>query len=215
MLAWAVANLTPEELLEITTAPLPDLEGIPSWMVAQLEFPYVDGLTWASALVGNPLEPDFTAIDEAFGSPPDSTEQIIDLAAWETREPPLPVAGADLAAGLGTGWSEVESATLGQAMIRIILEFYGVGRQVAADASDGWGGDRLVVASDGSGGFALAWRLAWDAPADAAEFAAAYRGILGTLGFPADLVELDDGDTLVVHGSTEDLLRRAASAAGG
>lgn len=215
MLAWAVANLTPQELLEITTTPLPDLTGIPSWMSAQLEFPYVEGLTWTSALVGNPLEPDFTEIDAAFADPPDTTEQIIDLDAWEAREPAVEVADIDLATPLGEGWREVESTTLGQAMVRIILEFHGVDRQTASTASVGWGGDRLVVASGPDGAFALAWRIAWDTAADGSEFADAYAGITAALGFPADVVELADGDTLVVHGSTEDLARRAAELAGG
>jgi hypothetical protein len=215
MLAWAVAHLTPQELLEITTTPVPDLTGIPSWMSAQLEFPYVDGLNWASVLVGNPLDPDFTAIDEAFASPPDSTEQIIDPDAWTRREPVVPVEGADLAASLGDGWTEVESATLGQAMVGIILAFHGVDQPTAADAAAGWGGDRLVVATGPDGAFALAWRTAWDSATDATEFADAYRGVVGSLDFPADVVELDGGDVLVVHGSTEELAQRAAEIAGG
>ena len=80
MLAWAFANLTPEELMEAGTGtPLPDTTGIPSWMVEQLQFPYIEGLNWAGQVVGNPLTPDFGAIDAAFDDPPDSTEQIIDV----------------------------------------------------------------------------------------------------------------------------------------
>ena len=88
MLAWAFANLTPEELIGIATpTQVPDMTGIPSWMIAQLQFPYYDGLEWASALVGNPIAaPDFGPIDAAFGAPPDSTEQIADLAKWDPRE---------------------------------------------------------------------------------------------------------------------------------
>ena len=213
MLAWAFANLSPEELLEITTAPLPDMTGIPTWMAAQLEFPYVEGLTWTSELVGNPLSPDFTAIDAAFADPPDSTEQILDTSAWETREPPVEIAEIDLAAALGDGWSEVDATPIGQAMIAIMLEFHGVERVTAFDAASGWGGDRAVIASGPDGAFALAWRFAWDETADASEFGDAYRGIVGTLGFPATVIDLSDGQTLVVHASSDDLVRRAQDAA--
>jgi hypothetical protein len=214
MLAWAFANLSPEELLEVTTGgSVPDLTGIPSWMAAQLEFPYIEGLSWASFLVENPISPDFAAIDEAFADPPDSTEQIIDADAWVAREAPAEVPDLDLAAALGDGWTEADSTPIGQAMIAIILEFHGVDRLTAFDAASGWGGDRAVVATGPDGAFALAWRLAWDEPTDATEFAGAYRGIVDTLGFAAEVVDLPDGETLVIHASTEELARRAQDAA--
>jgi len=213
MLAWAFANLSPEELLEITTAPLPDMTGIPAWMAAQLEFPYVEGLTWTSELVGNPLNPDFTAVDAAFANPPDSTEQILVADAWEAREAPVEIDEIDLATALGEGWSEVDATPIGQAMIAIVLEFHGVERGIAADAAGGWGGDRAVIATGPDGAFALAWRFAWDESTDAAEFGDAYRGIVDSLGFPATVVDLPDGETLVVHASTDELLGRAQDAA--
>lgn len=213
MLAWAFANLSPQELLEITTGgSVPDMTGIPSWMAAQLEFPYIEGLSWASVLVENPISPDFTAIDEAFVDPPDSTEQIMDADAWEAREAPIEVADVDLAGALGDGWAEVDATPIGQAMIAIVLEFHGVDRLTAVEAASGWGGDRAVVATGPDGAFALSWRLAWDEPIDASEFVEAYQGIAGTLGFPASVTELANGDVLVVHASSEDLARRAQDA---
>jgi hypothetical protein len=216
MLVWAFAHLTPDELLEIGSGTqLPDTTGIPAWMVRQLEFPYTDGLSWASFLVGNPLDPDFTAIDEAFADPPTSTEQILDTGKWEPREDPLPVDGLDLAAALGDDWEEVDATPIGQAFVSIMLEFHGVERTAAIEAGVGWGGDRLVVASGPDDAFAVAWRSVWDSPTDAAEFAAAYRGLLGSLDFPATVVELGDDEVLVVHASTDDLVRRTQDAADG
>jgi hypothetical protein len=212
MLVWAFTNLSPEELLEAGTGtPLPDTSGIPSWMVAQLEFPYTTGLDWASNVVGNPLTPNFGALDEAFATPPDSTEQIIDFAKWEAREAPVVIDEIDLAGALGDGWTEVDATPIGQATIEIMLDYHGA--QGAAAAASGWGGDRVVIASGPDDAFALAWRLAWDSPADAAEFAAAYRSIVATLGFPASVTELSNGELLVAHASTEDLLRRTQDAA--
>lgn len=215
MLAWAFANLTPEELIGIAEpGQVPDLAGIPSWMVAQLAYPYNDGFEWASAQVGNPVAaPDFTAIDAAFGDPPDSTEQIDDLAKWDPREDPIPVEVVDLAAVLGDGWSTVETNTIGQAMIGFMLEYHGLGLTGAREAGRGWGGDRVVIASGPDEAFAVAWRLAWDTQADADEFTVAYEGILGQLPFPAAVAQLGDGEVLVAHASSDDLLQRTIDAA--
>jgi hypothetical protein len=213
MLAWAFANLSPEELIEIGTgSQLPDTTGIPSWMVDQLQFPYTDGLTWASALAGDPIEPDYDAIDAAFADPPDSTEQIIHLDAWQPREAPASVPETDLAAALGDGWTEVDATPIGEATIRIILSYHGLARGAAVAAADGWGGDRATIATGPDDAFAVTWRLRWDTPADANEFAAAYRDITDSLAFPATVAELGDGSVLVVHASSDDVLRRALGA---
>lgn len=216
MLAWAFANLTQSELLEVGLgATMPDTTGIPSWMVAQVNFPYEQGLNWASSLVGNPLdEPDFDAIDAAFDEPPDSTEQIIHLAKWRTREAPVSVPAIELAQALGNGWSAVETTTIGEAFLGMILEYQGVARAEARDAAAGWGGDRVSIASGSDGAFAVKWRLAWDTSADADEFADAYSSVTEGLGFPASVERLASGDVLVIHASSDDVLRAVREAAG-
>jgi hypothetical protein len=215
MLAWAFAHLSPEEQLEIGTAPQPDTSGIPSWMVDQLAiFPYVYGLTWATALAGsNPFAPDFGEIDAAYADPPDSTEQIIDVENWPDREDPVAVDVPDLAGVLGDGWTEVDDTPIGEASLRMTLEYLGVPLEEALAASDGWGGDRAVVVAGPDDAFAVAWRLAWDTPADADEFVEAYSTVIAGLGFPASVSELPDGEVLVAHGSSEEILRRAVDAA--
>ena len=215
MVSWAFAHLTPEELAEIATEPLPDTSGIPSWMVGQLVvFPYTEGLAWASAMAGpDPFEPEFTEIDAAFEAPPDSSEQIVHVEKWEAREEPVAVEVPDLAAALGDGWTEIDDTPIGEASLRMMLEFYGVPRGEAMDATAGWGGDRVVIASGADDAFAVAWRLAWDTPADAQEFLAAYRSIVNAFAFPASVIEVSGGEILVAHASTEDLLRRTVDAA--
>ncbi len=214
MLAWAFAHLSQEELLEIGSgAQLPDTTGIPSWMVNQLQFPYTAGQLWAGALTRDPLDPDFSAIDAAYADPPDSTEQIIDLGAWQEREEPVAVEVVDLVEVLGDGWEEVDATPVGQASIGIVLEHFGVPTAVATTAADGWGGDRVVIATGPDDEFALAWRLAWDGPADAGEFVEAYATVVDELPFPAAVQEVD-GEALVVHASTEELLDQVIGAAG-
>ncbi|MEP7082357.1 MAG: hypothetical protein ABI841_05190 [Chloroflexota bacterium] len=219
MLAWAFAHLTQAEILELQDMPLPDTANIPSWMVAQLvEFPYITGQTWVTQLAGNDIfDPDFSDVDAAYADPPTSTEQIIDIGKWIAREEPIPVTLPDLAAGLGEGWEEVDSSPVGQATIGIILEYLGAGAGDAGIAADGWGGDRAAVISGPDDQFALAWRLAWDGPEDAAEFVHVHGIAMrqGTLGFPASAVELPDGQVLVVHASNQELHDRVLALAGG
>ncbi|MEO6579068.1 MAG: hypothetical protein ABIO99_09265, partial [Candidatus Limnocylindria bacterium] len=127
MLAWMLQNLSQQEILEyVAGAEIPDTSGIPSWMVAQLAFPYDSGLAWTTSLAGgDPTQPEFGEIDAAYDDLPDSTEQVIDIDKWDTRETPDPIETTDLAAALGDGWEEVESTPIGQATIEIMLSYFG------------------------------------------------------------------------------------------
>ncbi len=213
MLAWAFQHLSPQELAAVGSTPIPDMSGIPSWMVDQLQFPYLDGVTWAGQLAGNPLEPDFTDLDAAFADPPASTEQIIHIDAWLDREEPVEVGGVDLAAALGDGWEEVDATPIGEAMIEIMLTYFGVDSGTAGSAAEGWGGDEAVIASGPDDAFAVSWRLAWDTVADATEFADAYRSVADDLPFPVRVEELTDGSILVGHASDDEILDQTVEVA--
>lgn len=217
MLSWAInGGLTPEELIALTNVDVPDTSGIPSWMVAQLEFPYTTGFEWATLVTGgDPLAPDWQALDSAFADPPDSTEQVMHFEKWEAREAPISVDVPDLAASLGNGWEETDTTTLGEAMIGDALSFLGVDAEAADAAAAGWGGDRVTVASGPDGAFALVWRLAWDSRADADQFVAAYQTARQDLPFAADVRVEDDGQVVIAHASSGDLLSAAVEAAAG
>ena len=214
MLSWAFQHLGQAELAEIASIPPPDTSGIPSWLVEQLTvFPYNEGLLWAGAVTGDPLSPDFAALDEIYADPPSSTEQIVDFEKWDPREDPVPVEVADLAVALGEGWTEVDNTPIGQAFLRMMLEYHGIPLEEARTASAGWGGDQLVVATGPDDAFAVAWRLAWDSPEDADEFVDAYDTAIATFDFPASVTQLDGGEVLVAHGSSDEILRRTIDAA--
>lgn len=218
MLAWAFAgNLTQEELLELGGTPIPDTSGIPSWMVAQLEFPYTAGQLWVADMTGfSPTAPiDFSEVDAAYGDPPDSTEQVIHFAeAWDPREEPDQVEVPDIVGALGDGWEEVETTTIGEAIIGMTLEYLEVPSTDASRAAGGWGGDRAVVASGPDDAFAVAWVLTWDTPTDADEFVAAYETGVESLDFPATVQALPGGTVLVVHGSTQEIVDGVLATAG-
>ena len=91
-----------------------------------------------------------------------------------------------------------------------MLEYFGAPAADAAAAADGWGGDRLTVAYGPDDAFVAAWRLDWDEPTDADEFAAAYKAATVDLGFPVRVLETADGEVVVLHASDDGLVGRVA-----
>jgi len=216
MVLWAIEHLTPEEQLGISQTPLPDMTGIPDWMIAQLEFPYLTGSQFVGQLWASG---GWDAVDAAYADPPDSTEQVIHPEKYLDAEEPMPVVGPELAAGLATtaggDWVDVEEMTIGEAMIGIWLQGLGVDERAATTAAAGWGGDSMTVASGPDGDWSLAWRIAWDFPQHATEFEDAYARIGANIGFGTRYVRLSDTETLVVHASTEELAEQTVAVAGG
>ncbi|MDQ2941238.1 MAG: hypothetical protein M3R05_03500 [Chloroflexota bacterium] len=211
MFLWALAgNLDPGELAQLGTGSPPDTGDAPSWMVGLLRFPYTAGLQW----VGQVYQAGgFQAIDAAFADPPDSTEQVIHYDKWVAREKPIAVTVPDLAPALGRGWKRVASSPQGEAMMGVMLQFFGVSQADAARAVAGWGGDRVAVYSGPGTSFSLAWHVAWDSPVEATEFADAYARVIDALPFPARLVSLSATEQLIVHASSDALIETTLAAA--
>lgn len=183
---------------------VPDLSEIPRWLIESIIFPYTVGVDFVVTLY---VEDGYDAIDAAYADPPESTEQIIHPELYFADEQPVDVTLPDLAASLGDGWQLVESTPLGEATIRINLDALGTDTGDAYDAAEGWAGDELAVATAPNGSFALAWRLAWDTPADADEFARLYsREVLPALDFPGALLQLDRNVVIVGHASDRTIL---------
>ena len=215
MVLWAIQHLTPEEQLGISQTPLPDMSGIPGWMVAQLEFPYLTGSQFVSQLWASG---GWDAVNAAYTDPPDSTEQVIHPEKYLDAEEPLMVTAPDLAAGLASTageWEEVEETTIGEAMLGIWLQELGIDERAATGAAAGWGGDALTLASGPDGAWSLAWQIEWDFAQHATEFEDAYARITADLGFATRYVRVSESVTLVVHASTEELADATAGVAEG
>ncbi|MDQ2934718.1 MAG: hypothetical protein M3R49_07005 [Chloroflexota bacterium] len=211
MFLWALAgNLDPGELAQLGARSPPDTGDAPSWMVGLLEFPYTAGLQWVGQVY---QEGGSKAVDAAFTDPPNSTEQVIHYDKWVAREKPIAVTVPDLAPALGAGWKRVSSSPQGEAMMGVMLQFFGVSQADAARAVAGWGGDRVAAYSGPGASFSLAWRVTWDSPLDATEFADAYAKVIDALPFPARLVSLSATEQLIVHASSDALLHTTLAAA--
>ncbi|MFN2484469.1 MAG: hypothetical protein ABR509_05960, partial [Candidatus Limnocylindria bacterium] len=220
MYAWSASYLGPDEPVPSAGSgasgdsdpdEAPPVE-IPDFLIESLFFPYTYGTNFMSALHERG---GYEAVNQALDDPPESTEQIVHPETYFDDEQPIEVAIPDLAAELGEGWEQVESTPIGEVTLRITIDQIGANRGSAEAAAAGWGGDHLVVAAGPDEAFALAWRLAWDSPADAAEFATIYRSAAEQLDFPARVVELGDGTVLVAHASTADLVDSVVAIAGG
>ena len=77
----------------------------------------------------------------------------------------------DIAGKVGRGWTEAGRDTLGELILRIWLTENGVAAEGARRATEGWGGDRLVLLRAPDGSLAVAMKTTWDTPDDALEFA--------------------------------------------
>jgi hypothetical protein len=211
MFRWAFANLSPDELAELAATPVPDTSGVPQWMLRQLEFPYLAGATWVAELW---TSGGWDAVDAAYDRPPASTEQVLHPEKYQDAEPPLVVHGPDLTAKLGAGWRDVESITIGEAMLAIWLEELGISEATASQAAAGWGGDQLVVSRGPDGEWVLAWRLTWDEAAEAAEFDDAYAQITADLPIASAVHSTGASGRLVLHASSDAALRALETALG-
>jgi len=180
--AWMATALSQEELGQVLAesldpAGLAALNAAPPILRETSLFPYTAGLSFVQQLLGTTGYP---AVDAAFASPPDSTEQILHPEKYAAHEAPVEVTPAkDLGSHLGSGWSEVALDTLGEEFLRVWLNQHGSANAYAAAA--GWGGDRLVLLSGPAGANVVVLETVWDTPTDATEFGAAVGTFSATL----------------------------------
>jgi hypothetical protein len=212
MVLWAIGHLSASEVAGISETPVPDMTGIPGWMVRLLEFPYLSGAAFVGQLQ---TAGGWEAVNAAFTKLPSSTEQILHPAKYIGGEEPKAVAPLDLVGVLGKDWTAVPATTMGEEWIDIWLAGIGVAQATADSAAAGWGGDELAVATARDGRWALGWRIAWDAPSDATEFETAYAGVQAKLPFATRVVHVSDRETIVLQGSSAAVLDSIATLAGG
>ncbi|HJO26951.1 MAG: hypothetical protein CMK00_08425 [Planctomycetes bacterium] len=129
-------------------------------------------------------------VERVFASVPSSSEQILHPEKYwdaEQRDEPLPV---HVSVGeLPEGWRVMTEDTLGELSLALVLEPFDKRRGLRMDnpmgilgisytgpATEGWGGDRMVLLAKGAARV-LFLATEWDRPQDAAEFHAALAGL--------------------------------------
>ena len=133
-------------------------------------FPYQYGSGFISALF---MKDGWNQVNYAYINPPRSTEEIL--------HPEIYLAGGSfkqveaLFPGLN-GWKVMLTDTFGENFIRVMLE-NGLSREVATEASAGWGGDNLTLFSRDEN-YLVTWRINWDTLDDASEFINGFKSLI-------------------------------------
>ncbi len=156
------------------TAAVSSGSDVPAILKRSLVSPYVDGVRfvhWARRRGG------WAAVDAIWARPPTSTEQVLHPEKWLAREPAVAVA---VPAAPAAGWVADYRDVLGEQSLRLVFEEW-MPRFRAEEAAADWGGDRVVVYSQGQRR-TLAWRVVFDDEAAAKRAAAGFvRGVLGAV----------------------------------
>lgn len=208
---YALQELTFEELAQIlaeSSDAIGDSANAPYILRRGLEFPYVEGAAFAERLRNTQGA---SAIDGAFGDPPDSTEQILHVEKFVNREVPdevtLPVNLFNAEGPLGEHWEVIDDDVFGEFFLKTWLEAIGARRSDAEDAAAGWGGDALKLAVNSDGQHAFAAKIVWDdSSTDAQEFQTVLTTIMAAspeflsvdIGLPQIGVRAYEGDGGVI-----------------
>jgi hypothetical protein len=175
--AFNVSDKLFQSLATASTALSAEGSAAPYVLQASLIAPYSDGFSFVQALR---LRGGWPAVDSAWRSLPDTTEQLLHIEKYAAREPAIAVAVPALDA-LGPGFHATLDDVMGEQSLRIAIEAW-AGRSVAIPAAAGWGGDRYVVARRDVGSaheIALGWHLVFDTEKDADEMAAVFEKRFG------------------------------------
>lgn len=217
---WATAHLSQAETFQMLSESLnPDatkiLTDMPAVLRESLLFPYTSGLQFVQGLQA---AGGWQAVNDAFGKPPASSEQILHPAKYAASEAPVAVdLPKDLATRLGAGWKAGLEDTLGEFSLKVWLANAagGKGAATAAAASAGWGGDRALLLDGPNGATAVAISTTWDTAGDAAEFATAAGLVVDGLANPGGVLAPAGGKTVtVVIASSTDLVGRVENVLG-
>ena len=163
------ATLSEEEQDELLSEQIESAAGIdfgdlPFVLLRQIEFPYSAGPPLVDALVDVGGE---GRVDEAFGAPPLTSEQVIDPDRYLAGEAPEPVP-APPAEG-----EVLDQGTYGQLTLGVTLGDV-VDRETARQAAEGWGGDAYVAWADGEQ-TCVRTTFRMDTPRDLAELVEAWQ----------------------------------------
>jgi hypothetical protein len=129
-----------------------DLADVPRVLRASLVAPYVDGVLFVHALRRRGIarvratgshhdDGGWSAVDEAWRKPPETTEQLLHLTKFDAREPPEPV---PVPPPPGPDWTTTYDDVFGEEGLRIAVEDW-VAKKIAASVAEGWGGDRAAL----------------------------------------------------------------------
>lgn len=192
-------GLDPSALIEATQAQA-DLASLPPYLVRELTFPYVEGLTFVCDLHA---EGGWEAVNQAYGDPPDSTAEVLFPERYRTGESPVPT---DVPGRLSGPWARQGVHQLGAAQLLWLFQAPGgdPDRAIpnAREAAGEWAGGTVELWRNGPAtavGISLADRPGGASLCEA--MAEWYRR-----AFDDDAERRDVGQELVSDGPRQDAL---------
>lgn len=153
------------------------MDDIPAFLMETLMGSYLKGQAFVHAVQADGWE----AVDRLYAAPPVSSEQILHPEKYAAGETPVRFDLAGIDPSLTAGWELLHANTLGELQWRIVFDEHGLA-DVAEVAAAGWDGDAYGVYQDAAGATLLLLATHWDSERDAAEFEAAYQGVIDAKG---------------------------------
>jgi hypothetical protein len=177
---FTAQNITPDQLNYTVYRYLfqehPRLEGVSPALGIFSYFPYTAGEYLVIYLY---LEGNFTwdRVNQAYGNPPISTEQVMHPEKYLAGELPVPVNLPQLSLVLGGTWREIDQDVLGEAGFLVWLVDQ-LDEDMASRGAAGWAGDAYSLWVDEANRRLLAESSLWDTEADAMEFFEAFSSYM-------------------------------------
>jgi hypothetical protein len=181
------------DLIESFTAPCeaaaPD-EFPPAAVERYFGFPYQYGPMFVEVLYND--HGGWSAVNDAYGSPPKTEEQILHPEKYLAHEDPEVVSLPDISNELGEGWQQASDSVFGEFdVLNWLLSAWEneapADDQLSGDyefdpfgAAEGWGGGRVAMYTDplSEGRIVLHIALSWDGTQDAEDFLAAFEEVV-------------------------------------
>jgi hypothetical protein len=167
-------------------------------------FRYRDGARFVEAIRRARGE---QGVNELFGRPPVSSEQILHMEKYQQNELPRDVQ-INEDGFAAAGWKNVASTPLGEIGVRGLL-MAGVPEKDAVRAAAGWGGDRAYLFEKQGSAPLFVWKTLWDKPADSEEFFNAYNALRSRKSAPVSANKSgDDAQTIWRENGRITIVRR-------
>ena len=155
----------------------PVLDSAPPFMSADLYFPYEKGLAFVQFLYDRG---GFEGVDDAYRTPPVSTEQILHPEKYP-EDTPVDVELPDMSTLLGDSWRLFDQNVMGEWYTYLILnksydDTYQITESQALEAAEGWGGDAYAVyLNENNDETIFIMDSLWDSTEDSDEFIRAFE----------------------------------------
>jgi hypothetical protein len=140
--------------------------------------PMIDSYTQGAGLVAEAYDHGgWTAVNALYTDPPESTEQALHPATkmYPNRDHPKVVT---ISMPSDKPENKVADLVMGELQWQVYFQLWLPAQRTIA--SEGWGGDHVMVVKRGDGRLVARLATAWDTEKDATEFALAYVGSLKT-----------------------------------